>query len=156
MTQSQLLCGVQNELFQSPGNTNWYSPLQGTPKRKEHSPPSPNVKQAAKKVSLGQKAPQTVVALPGVEQNQEERPQQMTPKEAEEMEWLQNTKKKKKKRAKEEEKRKKAPKQRKKKALSKALLISTQESATYAGILKEVNHQSKVARQIAGRSWLVK
>ena len=25
--RAQLLCGVQNELFQSPGNTNWYSPL---------------------------------------------------------------------------------------------------------------------------------
>ena len=62
----------------------------------------------------------------------------MTPKEAEEMESLQNTKKKKKKRAKEEEKRKKAPKQRKKKALPMALLISAQGSATYADILKEV------------------
>ena len=134
----QLLCGVRNELFQTPGKTNGYSPLQETPKRKERSPPSPNVKQAAKKVSLGQKAPQAAVALLGVEQTQEERPQQMAPKEDEEMEWQQNTKKKKKKRAKEEEKRKKAPKQRKKKALPKALLISAQGRTTYADILKEV------------------
>ena len=83
----QLLCGVRDELFQTPGKTNGYSPLQETPKRKERSPPSPNVKQAAKKVSLGQKAPQGVVAPPGVEQTQEERPQQMAPKEDEEMEW---------------------------------------------------------------------
>ena len=37
--RAQLLCGIQNELFQSPGNTNWYSPLQGTPKRKDHLHP---------------------------------------------------------------------------------------------------------------------
>ena len=38
-------------------------------------------------------------------------------------------------------KKEKAPKQRKKKALPEALLISAQESATYADILKEVKKE---------------
>ena len=133
----QQLSGVRKELFQTPGKTNWYSPLQETPKRKERSPPSPNVKQAEKNASLWQKPPQAAVVLPGVEQTQDEKPSRTAPNEDQEMEWKQNTKKKKK-RAKEKEKRKKAPKQHKKKALPKALLISAQGNATYADTLKEV------------------
>lgn len=147
--------GVKNKLSQTPGETKWYSTPQETSKRKERSPPSPSLKQAAKKASLGPKAPQAAAALPGVEQIQEEKATQTAPNVDEEMEWQLNTKKKKKKNRVEEEERKNPqkdpPKSRRKKTLPKALLISAKDETTYADILKKVKdglHEDELEESI--------
>ena len=126
----QQLNSIQKELFQTPGGTVWRSPLQNTPKRKERSPLSTDEAQATKKASLGGKAAPVVAQLPGEEQTQKEKPQ----KKHEEMKWTQVTGKKKR----EKEKRRNPPKQRKNKTLPKALLISANDNASYADILKKV------------------
>ena len=132
--RAQKPCSVQNELFQSPGNANWYRPLQETPKRKERSPPSPNVKQAEKKASLGQKPQQ--LALPGLEQTQDEKPSQTAPNEDQEMEEWQTVAGKGRKAKRKE--RQQTAKKRKAKVLPKALVISAKSTATYADIIKMI------------------
>ena len=126
----QQLNSIRKELFQTPGGTVWMSPLQNTPKRKERSPLSTDEAQVTKKASLGGKAAPVVAQLPGEEQTQKEKPQ----KKHEEMKWTQVTGKKKR----EKEKRRNPPKQRKNKTLPKALLISANDNASYADILKKV------------------